>query len=65
MYVVTCGKSGRKKKTTSQVYVEAVSNSRQRSRRGPDRQALILIFAQLETSPRTEWVVDEKVVEQL
>ena len=54
-------KSGRSKKTAS--HVEAVSNSRQKSGRGPDRQALILTFAQLETSPRTEWVVDEKVIE--
>ena len=46
MYVVTCGKSGRKKKTVTQL--EALLNSRQRSGRGPDRQALILIFAQLE-----------------
>ena len=57
------GKSGRRKKTVN--HVEALSKNRQRSSQGPDRQALILIFVQLETSPRTEWVVDEKVLEQL
>ena len=62
-YVFTFGKSGRRKKTV--IHLEALLNSRQRPRRGPDRQALILIFAQLETSPRTEWVFDENVVEQL
>ena len=46
MYVVMHGKSGRRKKTVT--HVEAVSNSSQRSGQGPDRQALILIFAPLE-----------------
>ena len=63
VYVVTRTTSGRRKKIVS--HIEAVSNSSQRSGQGPDRQALILIFAQLETSPRTEWVVDEEVIEQL
>lgn len=63
VYVVTRGPSGRRNKTVC--HIEAVANSRQKSGRGPDRQALILTFARLETSPRTEWVVDEKVIEQL
>ena len=46
MYVVTRGTSGRSKKTVT--HIEAVSNSSQRSGQGPDRQALILIFAPLE-----------------
>ena len=59
VYVVTRRTSGRRKKIVS--YVEAVSNSSQRSGRSPDRQALILRLR----SPRTEWVIDEKVIEQL
>ena len=43
---MTRGTSGRRKKAVS--YVEAVSNSRQKSGRGPDREALILTLAQLE-----------------
>ena len=46
-------------------YPRRGSNSRQKSGQGPDRHALILTFAQLETSPRMEWAVDEKVIEQL
>ena len=61
---MTRGASGRRKKTVSKV--EAVScSTRRQSGRGPDRHALILTFAQLERSPRTEWAVDEKVIEQL
>ena len=64
MCLVTRGTSGRSKKAVT--HIEAVSNGKQRSMRGPDRQALILrVFAQLETWPRTEWAVDEIVIEQL
>lgn len=54
MYVVTCGMSGRRKKTVS--HVEQVLNS---------SQALVLTFARLEALQRTEWVVGEKVIEEL